>query len=103
MAWCSDLLGLNPNELSENVLSQMASSTIVKAFWTILSLGFPTLRGLNSFFPGLGIITLRAGENLNFPFCIFWAVLSNHFKLIPSRVVLSVPLDILPGLLLISR
>lgn len=61
------------------------------------------LSGLSSFLPGLGIITLLAGENLNLPLRISLEMSSNHFLLIPSRVVLSIPLDIiLPGLLLIS-
>lgn len=68
----------------------------------ILSLGFPTLRGLSSFFPGLGIITLLVGWNLNFPDLRSFAVFSNHFRLIPSNVSGVVPFDILPGLLLIS-
>lgn len=62
------MAGLNPYEFSEKVLSQIASSTIVIAFCMILSLGLATLRGLSSLLPGLGIITLLAGENLNFPF-----------------------------------
>lgn len=96
-------MGLNPYELSEKIFSHIDSSTRARAFCTIFSLGLPTPRGLSSFLPGFGIITLRAGLNLNFPFRRFIAVFSNHFSLIPSRVVLSVPLDIFPGLLLIAR
>ena len=81
----------------------MASKTTARAFWTILSLGLATLRGLNSFFTGLGIITLLAGDQSNLPLRISLAVFTNHLSLIPPRVTLSEPLGILPGLLFISR
>lgn len=96
------MFGLNPYEFFDKVLSQIASNMTAIAFWTIFSLGLAILRGLSSFFPGLGIITLLAGENLNLPLRTSLEVLSNHFLFIPSRVLLSVALDMLPGLLFIS-
>ena len=73
------------------------------AFWIIFSLGFPTLSGLVSVFPGLGIITLRVGVKSNLPDRMSLEARENHFSLIPSSVILLAPSDILPGLLLILR
>lgn len=81
----------------------MASNITVRAFCTTLSLGLAILNGLISFLPGFGIITLLAGDQLNFPLRISLAIFTNQFLLIPSRVVLSEPFDIFPGLLFISR
>lgn len=97
------MFGLNPYEFSENLSSQIDCSNTVIAFWIIFSLGLPTLKGLSSVFPGLGIMTLLVGENLNLPVFMSLATFSNHSRLIPSSVSSVIPLDMLPGLLLIAR
>ena len=96
-------MGLNPYEFSENLSSQIDSNRTVRAFCIIFSLGFPTLSGLSSFLPGLGIITLLDGDNENLPDLIFRAISSNHSRLIPSSVSLVIPLDMFPGLLFCYR
>lgn len=68
----------------------------------ILSLGLPTLNGLSSFFPGLGIRALLVGVKLNFPDLTSLAIFSNHLLFIPSRVSSFIPFNMLPGLLFIS-
>ena len=57
-------------------------------------------RGL--FLPlGLGMYTLRAGLGINFPLLILEPVLTNHALSIPSKVSLSDPFVMFPGLLFI--
>jgi len=67
----------------------------------ILSLGLPIPRGLFSDLPGLGIITLLAGLNTNFPVLRSWEICWNHFSLIPSKVSDVIPRDMFPALLFI--
>ncbi|OTA48422.1 hypothetical protein K449DRAFT_341450, partial [Hypoxylon sp. EC38] len=81
------LLGLNPCEFVWNLDSYTLSSMSWMAFCTTFSLGEAIVRGLVSFFPGLGICTLLAGVNLNSPALNKDCVFSIYFRLIPSRVV----------------
>lgn len=66
----------------------------------ILSLGKAIPKGL--IFPfALGMNTLLAGRNLYFPRLKSSVAFKNHLAVIPSRVSLSDPWTILPGLDLI--
>ena len=89
--------------MSDNFSYLIDSIKTVKAFWTILSLGFPTLSGLSSLLAALGICNLLVGEKLKLPVFIFEAIFSNHFWFIPSSVSSIIPLDFVIGLFSISR
>nr|YP_009722378.1 hypothetical protein [Morchella importuna]QGN66780.1 hypothetical protein [Morchella importuna] len=85
-----------------NIFSYSGSMTICMAFCTTLSLGAAIVKGIVSFFPGLGISTLMAGGKLYVPaFSSAW-VFSKYFRFIPSKVISPIPWVIFTGLLLIN-
>jgi hypothetical protein len=88
---CVPLPGLKPCEYSKKCGSYIGSTTICIARWITLSLGDVTnnLRILPFF---LGIFTILAGENLNFPACNNLLALSILNLLYPSRVSFVYPL-----------
>jgi len=79
----------------------MASRIILIASCMILSRGGAIDRGLVPLFSIFGISTLLAGENENSSDFSNSLNLMNSSKLIPSKVVGTIPGLILPGLLLI--
>ena len=79
----------------------MASTMTCNAFCTILSLGEAIVNGLVLFELALAISTLLEGLNSYLPCFISLVIFSNHSKFIPSSVVFSITLVMLPGLPLI--